>query len=49
MLLAIILATKLSALLTDGYGGYDLTLGWVMIAGLLAIGVIINITSKKEA
>ncbi|ARP37792.1 sodium-dependent transporter [Vibrio syngnathi] len=49
VMLAIILATKLSALFTDGYGGYDLTLGWVMIAGLLAIGVIINITSKKEA
>ncbi|MGF1755250.1 sodium-dependent transporter [Vibrio makurazakiensis] len=49
VMLAIILATKLSALLTDGYGGYDLTLGWLMIAGLLAIGVIINITSKKEA
>jgi NSS family neurotransmitter:Na+ symporter len=49
VMLAIILATKLSALFTDGYGGYDLTLGWVMIAGLLAIGIIINMTSKKEA
>ncbi|MFA0120070.1 sodium-dependent transporter, partial [Vibrio sp. 10N.261.48.A2] len=49
VMLAIILATKLSALFTDGYGGYDLTLGWAMIAGLLAIGIIINMTSKKEA
>ncbi|WKY58970.1 sodium-dependent transporter [Vibrio sp. SNU_ST1] len=49
IMLAIILATKLSALFTDGYGGYDLTLGWAMIAGLLAIGIIINMTSKKEA
>ncbi|MEZ8854292.1 sodium-dependent transporter [Vibrio atlanticus] len=48
VMLAIILATKLSALFTDGYGGYDLTLGWAMIAGLLAIGIIINMTSKKE-
>ncbi|MEZ9598600.1 sodium-dependent transporter [Vibrio sp. 10N.286.46.A8] len=49
VMLAIILATKLSALFTDGYGGYDLNLGWAMIAGLLAIGIIINMTSKKEA
>jgi neurotransmitter:Na+ symporter, NSS family len=46
--LAIIVATKLNALFTEGYGGYDLTLGWVMIGLLFAIGVTINATSRKE-
>lgn len=48
VILAIIVATKLNALFTEGYGGYDLTLGWVMIGLLFAIGVIINATSRKE-
>ena len=49
VMLAIILATKLQTLLTEGYGGYDLTLGWVMIAVLLVVGLVINISSRKEA
>ena len=48
VILAIIVATKLNALFTEGYGGYDLTLGWVMIGLLFAIGVTINATSRKE-
>ena len=49
VILAIILATKLQTLLTEGYGGYDLTLGWVLIAVLFVIGVAINVMSRKEA
>ena len=48
VMLAVILTTKLQALFTEGYGGYDLTLGWVMIAGLFAVGVFINIASSKN-
>ncbi|CAM3052925.1 hypothetical protein VIOR103205_12380 [Vibrio ordalii] len=48
VILAIIVATKLNALFTEGYGGYDLTLGWIMIGLLFAIGVTINATSRKE-
>jgi NSS family neurotransmitter:Na+ symporter len=47
VILAIILVTKLKTLLTDGYGGYDLTIGWVLIAALLTIGISINLISKK--
>ncbi|BCL69117.1 sodium-dependent transporter [Vibrio nigripulchritudo ATCC 27043] len=47
-ILIYILINKLSALFTDGYGGYDLTLGWVLIAALFAFGLIINATSRKE-
>ncbi|MDK9776345.1 MULTISPECIES: sodium-dependent transporter [unclassified Vibrio] len=49
IMLAVILATKLYALLTEGYGGYDLTLGWVMIAALFVSGVLINVVSKEKA
>ncbi len=49
IMLAIILATKLYALLTEGYGGYDLTLGWAMIAALFVFGVLINVVSKEKA
>ena len=49
IMLAVILATKLQTLFTEGYGGYDLTLGWAMIAALFVIGVLINATSRKEA
>ncbi len=48
IILAVILATKLHTLFTEGYGGYDLTLGWVMIVALFVIGVIINVSSRKE-
>ncbi|SDI00068.1 neurotransmitter:Na+ symporter, NSS family [Vibrio xiamenensis] len=48
VILAIILSTKIHTLLTEGYGGYNLTLGWVMIAVLFIFGVIINVTSRKE-
>ncbi len=41
-MLAIILATKLYALFTEGYGGYDLTLGWAIIAALFIFGLLIN-------
>lgn len=49
VVLAIIVATKLRALFTEGYGGYDLTLGWAMILLLLVIGVMINLINRKEA
>ncbi len=49
VILAIIVATKLMALFTEGYGGYDLTLGWVIIGALLVFGIIVNATSRKEA
>ncbi|CAM3651091.1 Sodium:neurotransmitter symporter family protein [Vibrio aerogenes CECT 7868] len=48
VILAIILVTKLKTLLTDGYGGYDLTIGWIMIAALFVIGVTINLTTKQQ-
>ncbi len=48
-MLAIIIVTKLYTLFTEGYGGYNLTLGWVMIAALLVFGVIVNLVSRKEA
>ncbi|MGL6055717.1 MAG: sodium-dependent transporter, partial [Vibrio metschnikovii] len=49
VVLAIIVVTKLRALLTEGYGGYDLTLGWTIIIALLALGAIVNLTNRKEA
>jgi NSS family neurotransmitter:Na+ symporter len=49
VMLAIIIATKLIALFTEGYGGYDLTLGWAIIVVLLVFGVLVNLTSRKEA
>lgn len=48
IILAIIVATKLFTLLTAGYEGYNLTLGWVLVAGLLVVSLLINATSKKE-
>ncbi|RAH26986.1 sodium-dependent transporter, partial [Vibrio vulnificus] len=47
--LAVILATKLMTLFTEGYGGYDLTLGWAIIAALLVMGFVINATNRKGA
>ncbi|MBR9876128.1 sodium-dependent transporter [Vibrio sp. J1-1] len=48
IMLTVILATKLYALLTDGYGGYDLTLGWALIAALFIFGLLINAVNRKE-
>ena len=48
IMLAIILATKLHTLFTEGYGDHDSTLGWAMIAALFVIGVLINATNKQE-
>lgn len=36
-------------LFTEGYGGYDLTLGWAIIAALFVMGFVINATNRKEA
>ncbi|MGC9421666.1 MULTISPECIES: sodium-dependent transporter [Vibrio] len=49
VVLAIIVTTKFRTLFTEGYGGYNLTLGWAMILLLLAIGVMVNLTNRKEA
>jgi len=49
VILAIIVATKFIALFTEGYGGYDLTLGWAVIALLLIVGIFINLSGRKEA
>jgi NSS family neurotransmitter:Na+ symporter len=49
VILAIIVSTKLQTLLTEGYGGYDLTLGWVMMAALLINGIVINAKTRQEA
>ncbi len=49
VMLAIIVTTKLLALFTEGYGGYDLTLGWVIIAALLIFGVIVNLSNTKTS
>lgn len=48
IMLAIILATKLYALFTEGYGGYDLTVGWALIAALFIFGLVINAVNRKE-
>ncbi|HAS61430.1 MAG TPA: sodium-dependent transporter [Vibrio sp.] len=47
VMLAIILATKLQTLFTEGYGGYDLTIGWVVIAALFVFGLLINSTNRN--
>ena len=47
-ILVIILITKLIEMLTDGYGGYDLTLGWALMAAILAFSIAVNLLSKKE-
>jgi NSS family neurotransmitter:Na+ symporter len=47
-ILAVILATKLTTLFTEGYGGYDLTLGWAMIGALFTFGLAINAINRKE-
>jgi NSS family neurotransmitter:Na+ symporter len=53
VILAIIVATKFKALFTEGYGGYDQSdlflLGWGLMGLLVVVGVVINLTSKKEA
>ncbi|MBA5761840.1 sodium-dependent transporter [Vibrio sp. 404] len=48
VMLAIILATKLQTLFTEGYGGYDLTMGWAVIAALFVFGLLINTTSRNK-
>ncbi|EGU31922.1 sodium-dependent transporter [Vibrio scophthalmi] len=48
VMLAVILATKIQELFTDGYGGYDLTLGWVVMGALLVFGLILNAASSKQ-
>lgn len=48
VMLAIILATKLQTLFTEGYGGYDLTLGWAVIAALFVFGLLINATNRQQ-
>ncbi|MCA2018455.1 sodium-dependent transporter [Vibrio tritonius] len=47
-ILAVIIVTELNTLFTTGYGGYDLTLGWIMIAALFVIGIAINVSSKNN-
>jgi NSS family neurotransmitter:Na+ symporter len=47
-ILAVILATKLTTLFTEGYGGYDLTLGWAMIGALFTFGLAINAINREE-
>lgn len=47
VVLAIIVVTKVRTLLTEGYGGYNLTLGWLVIATLLVMAAIINLTNRK--
>ncbi len=37
VILAVILVTKVHTLLTEGYGGYDLSLGWIIIFALWVI------------
>ncbi len=37
IVLSVIVITKFYALFTEGYGGYDLSLGWAMIAALVVI------------
>ncbi|MDA0108299.1 sodium-dependent transporter [Vibrio sp. La 4.2.2] len=53
VILAIIVATKFKTLFTEGYGGYDqsdlLLLGWGLMGLLVVVGIVINLTSKKEA
>lgn len=48
VILAIIVVTKVKTLMTEGYGGYDLTLGWALIGVLFIIGVAVNAMSRKE-
>ncbi len=53
VILAIIVTTKFKTLFTEGYGGYDqsdlLLLGWGLMGLLVVVGIVINLTSKKEA
>jgi NSS family neurotransmitter:Na+ symporter len=48
ILIGIILVTKLNTLFTEGYGGYDLTVGWSLIVGLFIFGLAINKINHKE-
>ncbi|SNX47064.1 Sodium:neurotransmitter symporter family protein [Vibrio thalassae] len=53
LILIVIVATKFKALLTEGYGGYAhsdiMILGWGLMGLLVVIGIVLNLTSKKEA
>ncbi|NLS11497.1 sodium-dependent transporter [Vibrio sp. SM6] len=49
LMLAVILATKLYEMFTVGYGGYDLTLGWVVMGVITVIAVAINLSSRRKA
>ncbi|GLT15801.1 sodium-dependent transporter [Vibrio algivorus] len=53
IMIAIILANKIIATLTDGYGGYSmsdlLTLGWGLLALMLVISIVVNLKKSKEA
>lgn len=49
VILAIIVVTKVKTLMTEGYGGYDLTLGWALIGVLFIIGVAVNAMSRRES
>ncbi|MDP5253684.1 MULTISPECIES: sodium-dependent transporter [unclassified Vibrio] len=48
IILVFIVVTKFSVLFNEGYGGYDLTLGWGMILALLIASIAVNTFSKKE-
>ncbi|KII79676.1 sodium-dependent transporter [Vibrio renipiscarius] len=48
VMLAVILATKVQELFTEGYGGYDLTLGWIIMGALLVFGLILNATNRQQ-
>lgn len=48
-ILATILINKLYTLMTDGYGGYNLDLGWIIIALLFINGVVINLKTNVKS
>ncbi|EGU30603.1 sodium-dependent transporter [Vibrio ichthyoenteri ATCC 700023] len=48
VMLAVILVTKTRALFNEGYGGYDLTLGWVVMGALLVFGLILNAANRQQ-
>ncbi|WED22693.1 sodium-dependent transporter [Vibrio sp. JC009] len=48
IMLAIIVGQKLIHLLQEGYGGYDMRLGWALMGILLGIGIVVNVMSKPQ-